>query len=261
VRCFRVSRTLWLAAVTSALVVAGINGPPSAHADGDPCSDVLVTVDVCLPVAPTAPPFSTLVRRVRQLNQGGYRLKVAVIASKEDLGSIPSLFGQPRQYAQFLGLELSQVYHGNLLVVMPAGMGFYHAGRDVSVEEQALAAVRIASDATTGLASAASAGSVAAARASGPPIAAANAAGKRSLSVRLSYELVVRPTARRVKVIGTVRGPMRVIASRSVSFGVVPTGPLSMTLSLPTSVPTRLRACVQVVVAAIASRPSCVPVH
>ena len=35
----------------------------------------------------------------------GFPLKVAVIARRADLGAIPSLFGQPREYARFLGQE------------------------------------------------------------------------------------------------------------------------------------------------------------
>ena len=50
----------------------------------------------------------------------GYPLRVAVIASPTDLGSITELWRRPASYARFLGQELSLVYlHGTLLVVMP----------------------------------------------------------------------------------------------------------------------------------------------
>jgi hypothetical protein len=41
---------------------------------------------------------------------------------------VPSLFGHPADYAKFLGTELHFFYRGALLVVMPAGFGFYKDG-------------------------------------------------------------------------------------------------------------------------------------
>ena len=46
-----------------------------------------------------------------------------MIATNSDLGSIAALWRRPQLYAQFLGRELSLVYHGELLVVMPNGFG------------------------------------------------------------------------------------------------------------------------------------------
>src|SRR5262249_49953284 len=39
------------------------------------------------------------------------------IATRTDLGSVPSLFGKPKAYAQFLGEEIRSFYTGPLLVV------------------------------------------------------------------------------------------------------------------------------------------------
>ena len=66
----------------------------------------------------------------------GDRVKVALIYTAEDLGAIPSLFGQPGEYAQ-LGLW----YVGPLLVVMPAGFGVYDGGRSTAAAEQVLRSV------------------------------------------------------------------------------------------------------------------------
>ena len=58
-----------------------------------------------------------------------------------DLGAIPSLFGEPVEYAHFLGVELGLWYSGPLLVVMPAGFGVYDGGRSTAAEDQVLRSV------------------------------------------------------------------------------------------------------------------------
>ena len=87
----------------------------------------------------------------------GDRVKVAVIYEPADLGSIPSLFGHPAEYARFLGLELSLWYVGPLLVVMPAGFGIYDGGRSTTAETQALQAIPLAADSPDELARSANA--------------------------------------------------------------------------------------------------------
>ena len=64
-----------------------------------------------------------------------------MIYEASDLGSIPSLFGHPTEYARFLGLELSLWYVGPLLVVMPAGFGIYDGGRSTAAETQVLQSI------------------------------------------------------------------------------------------------------------------------
>ena len=48
---------------------------------------------------------------------------MALIAHRSDLGSIGALWNKPNVYSGFLGTELSLVFHGTLLVVMPNGYG------------------------------------------------------------------------------------------------------------------------------------------
>jgi hypothetical protein len=55
--------------------------------------------------------------------RAGLPLKVALIHSPEDLGAIPSVFGKPQAYANFLDREISFNGPQPLLVVMPAGYG------------------------------------------------------------------------------------------------------------------------------------------
>jgi len=138
-----------LLALTLALV------PAVARGDGDPASDVLVTQNLFLPADAGAS-----VRQQAQLEavltaalRGGYPVRVAVIASASDLGSVTGLWRQPRNYAQFLGQELSLVAHDRVLVVMPDGFGLYHPGGGMPAEQAALLRTRPAHS-TSGLASA-----------------------------------------------------------------------------------------------------------
>ena len=112
-------------AILGAMTVC-LCAPSVADANGDPASDYLLTQNVFLP-------FATKIDRndVEQLDallrvagQKHFRIKVAVILSRSDLGTAFSLFGKPEKYAQFLGLELSFVYRNRLLVVMPSGYGY-----------------------------------------------------------------------------------------------------------------------------------------
>jgi hypothetical protein len=137
------------------LVVCGWMAGPAA-ANGDPASDVLPTEDVYLAVdAPTPSTAKTLRRAVERAYARHYRIKVAVIANPVDLGTVPSLFGKPSQYARFLGIELESLYVGPLLIVMPAGFGIYDGGRSVDAEERALDAIKIEAPGTEALTQAA----------------------------------------------------------------------------------------------------------
>jgi hypothetical protein len=55
--------------------------------------------------------------------RGGFPIKIALIDSAVDLGAVPELFGQPQKYAEFLDQEITFIYKGPLLVVMPTGYG------------------------------------------------------------------------------------------------------------------------------------------
>jgi hypothetical protein len=114
-----------------------------AAADGDPASDTLYALNYYAPVGTVR---STAVTELRQAIAAayakGYRVKVAVIASPVDLGSIPSLFNKPDPYARFLGKEISLYYVGALLVVMPHGLALYDGAGSVAVGRRALAKLK-----------------------------------------------------------------------------------------------------------------------
>ncbi len=99
--------------------------PPAALADGDPASDVLVYQPVFFPYRPAPGALKReLTGLVRSANQQGYRIRVAVIQSPRDLGSVPVLFGKPPGvYARFLSSELESIWRQRVLVVMPSGYG------------------------------------------------------------------------------------------------------------------------------------------
>jgi hypothetical protein len=118
--------------------------PAVARADGDPASDVLATQSLFLP-ADAGVSFA----HENQLNGAltnaasrGFPMRVAIIASESDLGSVTALWRQPQAYAQFLGEELSLLYHGTLLVVMPDGFGLSGPAQAVAAGRSSLADLR-----------------------------------------------------------------------------------------------------------------------
>jgi hypothetical protein len=118
----------------------GLSASP-ARADGDPASDVLATQQLFLPQDAATPRAEQvqLAAVLQEAAQRGYPIRVALIASATDLGSITELWRQPQNYAKFLGQELSLVYHGPLVVVMPDGFGFYNLPRSLAAEPAILA--------------------------------------------------------------------------------------------------------------------------
>ena len=113
------------AVAITALAIALAAWPARALADGDPASDVLTETPVYFPADAGIPAAkqAQLLKLVREAESHGYPLRVALIAHRSDLGSIGALWTKPNVYSGFLGTELSLVFHGTLLVVMPNGYG------------------------------------------------------------------------------------------------------------------------------------------
>ncbi|HWF55937.1 MAG TPA: hypothetical protein VG223_14970 [Solirubrobacteraceae bacterium] len=124
----RTSLLLSVVAASAVLVVALT--PGLARADGDPASDVLTAQSAFLPIdaGATAGQQARLDGVLAAARRVGYPLRVAVIASPADLGSIGQLWHRPQAYAEFLGEELSLASPGRVLVVMPDGFGLYQPG-------------------------------------------------------------------------------------------------------------------------------------
>lgn len=152
------------------LALAGGWSAAPARADGDPASDVLATQPLFLPQDAAASPLqqAQLAALLREAARGGHPIRLALIASPTDLGSVTELWGRPQTYARFLGQELSSVYRGPLLVVMPSGYGTY----DLSAAAAPLRSALPAPAARGGLAPAALSAIRAMAAASGHPLPA-----------------------------------------------------------------------------------------
>jgi len=99
---------------------------PRARADGDPASDYLLAQQIFFPYDTKFPAKQQIqfTELVREANDAGFKIRVALIASSYDMGSVTSLYLRPRTYARFLGQELSFIYKQRLLVVMHNGLGF-----------------------------------------------------------------------------------------------------------------------------------------
>jgi len=200
---------------------------PAALADGDPPSDVLYFGNVFLPTpAPRPDAGKALQAQVASVYRHGDRIKVAVIASPSDLGSIPSLFDRPVDYSRFLGLELQSIFIGPLLVVMPTGFGIYDGGRSTSAEEQVLKGVPIegqtpddlASTATAAVGRLLAAGALVSRDILAPIVLAIPAAGRFGQPTPLKYTMsddsgrssvVLQVLAGQAHVLATLKEPLR----------------------------------------------------
>jgi hypothetical protein len=111
------------AAVVAALLL--LVAPAVARANGDPASDYLLVQRVFLPFNAKVDPKTAkqLADTISAADMAGYKIKVAAIGSRYDLGTAFSLYNKAQKYSEFLGLELSFQYRDHLLVIMPNGYG------------------------------------------------------------------------------------------------------------------------------------------
>lgn len=136
-------RLLTFAALLALAV--GLTAAPIARADGDPASDYLLGQQVFFPYDSKFPATQQIqfAQIVREANNAGFKIRVALIASSYDMGSVTSLYGKPRTYARFLGQELSFVYKQRLLVVMRNGFGFNWPRHSSAAANRTLAKIPI----------------------------------------------------------------------------------------------------------------------
>lgn len=116
-------------ALACLLTLAGTS--VAAYGDADPASDALLIQDSFFPYQP---PVSTAWQNavnatVAAAKAAKFPLKVAIVATPNDLGGLPDLFGQPQRYADFLDREISYNQPVPLLVVMPQGFGTHALGK------------------------------------------------------------------------------------------------------------------------------------
>jgi hypothetical protein len=139
--CLPSGRPMRRATVALALVVLALAGAPGvAWADGDPASDVLIDQAAFVPAdGGTAAQEAQLGTVLAAAARSGYPIRVAIIASSADLGSITQLWDQPQTYARFLDVELSLAFRGPVLVVMPNGFGLASTTRLLPAEQDVIA--------------------------------------------------------------------------------------------------------------------------
>ena len=118
---------------------------------------------------------------------------MAVIPTAFDLGAVTEFWLKPAAYARFLGVELSLVYKGPLLVAMPNGFGLNWPGHATSSANRLLAKIRPGSSGERLLDAVQSAirELAASAGAKAAPTASAAAGGGNTLEVSCSSRCVV----------------------------------------------------------------------
>lgn len=133
--------SLWVLVLS--VVVVALVAAADSRADGDPASDILYTDRVFFPYGDgiSSGARHALTTTVSRAERAGYPIKVALIARPFDLGAVTSLWGKPRDYARFLDYELSLVYDGPLLIVMPSGIGFAHYQHPTAREYRTIASL------------------------------------------------------------------------------------------------------------------------
>jgi hypothetical protein len=129
--------------IAALALLAALVAVPAARADGDPASDYLLLQQTFVPPDAGVPtPYANqLLAAVREAKARGYVIRVALIRSRYDMGSVTVLYRKPRQYARFLGQELSFVYKQRLLVVMPNGLAVSLHGRLLPAEQRVVARI------------------------------------------------------------------------------------------------------------------------
>jgi hypothetical protein len=241
-----------------------------ALADGDPASDSLFAENVFVPYPPPpAQSTAELTAAVKTVYARGYRIKVAVIATESDLGSVPSLYSKPLEYAQFLGQEIRFYYVGPLLVVMPAGFGIYDGGRSVAAEEAVLGRAKVAGttadalvrSATTVVQQLLAAGALKSKDIKPPYVQPYDAVGHPGQPLKLRYSVV--DDSGRSHVVVDVRIGAKRVASFDVPMREVKgTVAYSVTWRVPKPVPPGLaQVCVRATdPSGNRSAPSCIPI-
>jgi hypothetical protein len=133
-----------LVLITAIVAACALSGAPQAAADGDPASDILVSQSLFTPwdASISTQVQARLAASVAAANRAGFPIRVALIASSADLGTVTALWREPGSYAKYLGTELSDLYGGQLLVVMPGGFGLYGPGTGKHTVSGAEAAVK-----------------------------------------------------------------------------------------------------------------------
>lgn len=174
--------------VLALVLFAALAAVPLARADGDPASDYLLTRATFVPpdLGISAADATRLATTVALARSSGYAIRVALIGSAYDLGSVTALDQKPKLYARFLSEELTLIYHGRLLVVMTNGFGVARSGKALAASQRVVdrlpapgsGGARLVQAGIDGVRALAAAAGV---RVADPPAASAKSGGSGSL--------------------------------------------------------------------------------
>jgi hypothetical protein len=119
------ARLTLVLAVLAVFALGLASTAPTARADGDPASDVLLVKPLYTPVAQkiSPPVLKQLQSTIRSADASGFKIRVALILDRTDLGAVPQLFGHPVEYVQLLASELIYGWTGAVIAVQPSGIG------------------------------------------------------------------------------------------------------------------------------------------
>jgi hypothetical protein len=122
-----IPRAAWGAAIAA----ASLCFPAPAQANGDPASHILPMRRVFTPinVRVDSDSLGHLDALIKEADNAGFPIRVALIAEPADLGTAFALFNKPQRYAELLGFELSFIYDDRILIVMPEGLGYVIDGK------------------------------------------------------------------------------------------------------------------------------------
>jgi hypothetical protein len=128
-----------VAAICAGIAAAVAVAAAPAHADGDPCSDFLLSQSLCVPLnRPAQSQINRVQKTLDYAAKKGFLVRVAVIASKQDLGSNPEYFGLPEPYAKLLAAEVQFAYKGRILTIMQKGYGIRNHNKPDATEAKVL---------------------------------------------------------------------------------------------------------------------------
>jgi hypothetical protein len=132
------------------VAVVSLHVPATARADGDPASDTLILKTLYTPVtqAISPPVLQRLEKTITVANTAGFKVRVALILGKTDLGAVPQLFGHPLQYVHLLSGELYFAWKGGIVAVQPAGVGVRNF-KPLAAAQKIATGVKVAQPATS----------------------------------------------------------------------------------------------------------------
>jgi uncharacterized protein (TIGR03382 family) len=135
--------------VLAALAIGLATSAPRAHADGDPASDILYFDSIYTPVGQKISPgaLKQLEGTIKAAALAGFRVRVALILDRTDLGAVPQLFGHPDNYVKLLAGEIYNGWKGALIAVQPSGIGVRNV-KPLAPARRVVAEIKIATPAS-----------------------------------------------------------------------------------------------------------------